>query len=86
MQVFDGEWLEVSMYDYDYFVEHGVIEEPDPERNIPEPGQPELYHIAADPEERFDLAQEQPERVRHMQLALENWFDAVEAERKGAER
>lgn len=82
MQVFDGEWLEVSMYDYDYFVEHGLIEGPDPERNLSKPGKPELYNISADPEERFDLAQKHPERVSNMQLALENWFDEVEAERQ----
>ena len=82
MQVFDGQWLEVSMYNYEYFEQHGIFTDPDPDRDIPAPGQPELYNIANDPEEHIDLATEQPERVQTMRLALENWFDEVETERQ----
>lgn len=82
MQVFDGEWLDVSMYNYEYFVEHGIVTDPMPERNLSVPSEPELYNIADDPEECMNLAQQQPERVHAMRLALENWFDEVEEERR----
>ena len=81
MHVFDLEWLEVSMYNPEHFIENGIITEADPERHIPEPSQPELYNIADDPEERENLAEIMPDRVHRMKLALENWFDEVEAER-----
>ncbi|MEQ8675311.1 MAG: sulfatase-like hydrolase/transferase [Aggregatilineales bacterium] len=82
MQVFDGEWLDVSMYHYEYFVENGIITDPDPERNIPPPAEPELYNITDDPEEMHNLARQEPARVNAMRLSLENWFDAVEADRR----
>ncbi|MFZ1396987.1 MAG: hypothetical protein WAS33_08825, partial [Candidatus Promineifilaceae bacterium] len=82
MQLFgELQWLEKSMDDYDYFVANGLLKEPLPERNIPPAGEPELYNIAEDPEEQHNLADAQPEQVRAMRLALENWFDDVEAER-----
>ncbi|MEZ4589828.1 MAG: sulfatase-like hydrolase/transferase [Chloroflexota bacterium] len=76
------QWLEKSMDDYDYFVQNGLLPGPLPERTIPPAGAPELYNIADDPEERHNLADAQPERVAAMRLALENWFDDVEAERR----
>ena len=45
----------------------------------PEP--PELYDLAQDPGERHDLAAEHPDRVRRMLGQLEEWFEAVEADR-----
>lgn len=81
MQVFDGEWLDVSMYQPEYFIERGIFTDQEPERDIPPPGTPELYNIAEDPEEHHNLAETHPERVEALRLALENWFDEVEAER-----
>lgn len=37
----------------------------------------ELYDLSADPEESRVLFAEQPERVPHMQEALENWLESV---------
>jgi arylsulfatase A len=83
MEVIDGEaeWLHRSMYTPEYFADHSLLD-PDPDRDLPEPSPPELYNIVADPEERFNLAARNPDRVRTLRLALENWFDEVEAERR----
>ena len=45
----------------------------------PEP--PELYDLGQDPGEQHDLAAEHPDRVRRMLGQLEDWFEAVEADR-----
>ncbi len=58
------------------------IDNPPVERRLSEPNPPELYNLADDPYEAHDLAKEHPERVLAMKLALENWFDAVERDRK----
>ncbi len=81
MRVPDIEWLHVSMYEPEYFLEHGVIEEPDPPREVPPPPPAQLYNIAEDPLEREDLAEKHPDKVRKMLTELENWFEEVEAER-----
>ena len=52
-----------------------------PPREIPAPPGPELYNIVADPLERSNLAEEEPERARRMLCQLENWFEVVEADR-----
>lgn len=41
-----------------------------------------LYHLATDPAEATDLSQQQPERLRTMQKALDVWSRAVEADRR----
>ena len=46
---------------------------------------PELYDLLADPRERQDLADEQPERVASMLAALERWQRSVERSLAGAD-
>ncbi|MBC7286601.1 MAG: arylsulfatase [Armatimonadetes bacterium] len=55
---------------------------PEPERQIPEPPPAELYNIAADPLEKNNLAEVEPDRARRMLRELETWFEEVEAERR----
>jgi len=43
---------------------------------------PELYNLKDDPEERHNLADSEPERVRRMARDLTAWFEDVEAERQ----
>lgn len=81
MQVPDIHLLPVSMYEPEYFIANGIIREPDPERHIPPPPPAELYNIALDPLEQYDLAARYPERVSAMIRDLENWFEMVNAER-----
>jgi len=81
MDVPDIEWLDVSMYNPEYFIANGIIREPDPPREVPPPPPPQLYNIAEDPLEQTDLAERYPDRVRRMLRELEAWFEAVEAER-----
>jgi arylsulfatase A len=82
MAVPDIQWLQTCMYDQDYFIEHGVIQEPDPPREVPDPPPPMLFNIADDPLEDDDLAEAQPERVTKMLRELETWFEEVDAERR----
>jgi arylsulfatase A-like enzyme len=77
----DGKWLEVSMYNPEHFLENGVIQEPDPPREVPPPSPPQLFNIAEDPLEQEDLAEKYPDRARKMLGELETWFEEVEAER-----
>ncbi|MFW6159033.1 MAG: sulfatase-like hydrolase/transferase [Planctomycetota bacterium] len=81
-EVPDIKWLKVSMYEPEHFIEKGIIQEPDPPRNIPDPPPPMLFNIADDPYERTDLAGQQPGRVTRMLRELETWFEEVEAERR----
>jgi len=81
MGVPDGKWLGVSMYDYEYFVEHGVMGKPYPPREIPPPPPAQLFNIKDDPLEEHDLAEKQPDKARNMLTELETWFEAVEADR-----
>ena len=60
---------------------YDICRDPEPEREIPPPAAPELYNIAADPEEQHDLAEREPERTAKMLAELETWFEEVEAER-----
>ena len=69
------------MYEPEHFIENGVIQEPDPPRQVPAPPPPELYNIAEDPLEKNNVADKQPERVTRMLRELETWFEEVEADR-----
>jgi hypothetical protein len=52
------------------------------EREVSEPGDPQLYNLAEDPYEKQDLAALHPDRTRKMITELETWFDTVNAERR----
>jgi len=77
----DREWLRVSMYEPEQFIENGILVDSFPPRELSNPPPPELYNIADDPDEREDLAAAEPERVARMLRELETWFEEVEAER-----
>jgi len=81
MAVPDIQWLKVSMYEPEHFIESGVIQEPDPPREIPDPPPAELYNIAADPLEQANLADRHPDRASKLLRELETWFEQVEADR-----
>lgn len=53
-----------------------------PQRSQPAPLPAELYNLKADPQEQHNLAADHPDRVNRMLVALENWFEAVETERR----
>lgn len=55
---------------------------PFPPRDLPPPNEPELYNIAADPQEKENMAAQHPDRVRRMLTELETWFEDVEADRQ----
>lgn len=55
---------------------------PEPERTLPAPPPPLLFHIGDDPYEQRDLAGAEPDRVRRMQAALDRWFESVESDRQ----
>ena len=57
------------------------VYDPPVERTLSPPGIPELYNIDEDPYESVDLSERYPQRLASMRLALENWFEEVEAER-----
>lgn len=60
-----------------------IVTGPLPDRELPEvPPVPQLFNIAADPLERNDLAEREPERARSMAAELSHWFEQVELERR----
>ncbi len=59
-----------------------ITRAPPPERQVPDPPPPMLFHIEDDPWERHDLADRDPQRVRRMLCDLETWFEQVETERR----
>jgi arylsulfatase A len=59
-----------------------ILREPEPERDLPEPPEPQLFNLRNDPLEQHDLAAAMPERVAKMQGELAAWFDEVDAERR----
>lgn len=75
-------WLRISMYAPEYFIKFGLLEEPEPERNIKSIPEPELYNIAEDPLEKNNLANKYPDKVSKLLHELETWFEDVENERK----
>jgi len=58
-----------------------IADWPEPERELPPPGPPLLFNLAADPGETCDLAGQETARAARMLRALEEWFAQVEAER-----
>jgi hypothetical protein len=70
--------------EYKYHPENvtGLMDDPDPELIIPNPGPLELYNIDEDPLERDNLAERESARAARMLSELENWFEDVEAERR----
>ncbi|NSW51957.1 MAG: sulfatase-like hydrolase/transferase [Anaerolineae bacterium] len=81
MQVPDIEWLRVSMYQYEYFLENDIFRT-DPDRTVPTPPQPELYNLREDPLETTNLAMRFPNVVSTLTAHLEQWFASVEADRR----
>lgn len=59
-----------------------IDRDPEPERTIPDPPAPMLFNLEADPCETEDLSHRRPEMLSKMQRELDNWFEAVEAERR----
>jgi arylsulfatase A len=55
---------------------------PEPPREVPPSPPPLLFNIEEDPYEQADLAAAQPQRVATLLRELEEWFAAVEAERR----
>lgn len=55
---------------------------PDPPRDVPDPPPPLLFKIDEDPYEAHDRAAALPQRVARMLGELEDWFAAVEADRR----
>ncbi|MBN1558158.1 MAG: sulfatase-like hydrolase/transferase [Lentisphaerae bacterium] len=81
MTVPDVRHLQTSMYDPEYFIQHGIFKG-GPERDIPPPPPPELFNIAEDPLERRDVSGAHPDRVHALSAKLDAWFESVEADRR----
>jgi len=76
-EVPDIKWLDVSMYEPEHFIENGIITDPAPEVNLPQPPPVELYNLKDDPLEQNNLAMFRPQRVHRMETDLHNWFEDV---------
>ncbi|MGH2352336.1 MAG: hypothetical protein ACRDJN_12070, partial [Chloroflexota bacterium] len=50
---------------------------PEPDRTDRAAPSPQLFNLAADPDESSDLAAAEPARVTRMMAALDSWWDAV---------
>ena len=55
---------------------------PVPNIKYPAAEKPQLYNLADDPGEQFDVADRHPELTRRLLADLETWFESVEAERR----
>ena len=55
---------------------------PVPNIKYPDPEKPQLFNLADDPGEQFDVADQYPDVTRKLLIELETWFESVEAERK----
>ncbi len=73
-------WWHQRMFDEPHFTME--IEQTMLQREVPTPDRPELFNLANDPCEEIDLSEQHPERRARMERELENWFDAVEADRR----
>lgn len=81
MVVHDLSWLQVSMYQPEYFEQNGVLNEPHPSRELSKPSAPQLFDVVRDPAEQVDISATHPEVVRALTTQLANWFDEVERDR-----
>ena len=59
-----------------------IVRDPQPERDVPPPAAPLLFHLEDDPYEQHNRADACPERVAAMQGELDRWFASVEADRR----
>ena len=59
-----------------------LMDDPDPEVEIPPPAELELYNIDDDPLEKNNLASAEPDRASRMLGQLETWFEEIEVERQ----
>ena len=59
-----------------------VLDDPEPEREVPPPAASQLFDLSADPAEEHDVAAAQPVRVARMGAELGRWFESVEADRR----
>jgi len=73
----DIKWLDVSMYEPEYFIKNGIITDPAPEVNLPTPPPLELYNLKEDPLEQNNLAAVHPQRAKTMETDLHRWFEDV---------
>ncbi|HRU02293.1 MAG TPA: hypothetical protein P5239_11390, partial [Victivallales bacterium] len=74
-------WLRISMYEPERIIEHGLVTDPEPVRELSNPPPPELYNIHKDPLETVNMADQYPDIVHRLLRDLENWFEDVEQER-----
>ena len=73
----DIKWLHVSMFEPEYFLENGIIDEPAPDLDLPPPRPVELYNLKADPLEEHNLAATNPKKVARLEAELNKWFEDV---------
>lgn len=73
----DIQWLDVSMYEPEHFIQNGIITDPAPQVDLPKPPPLELYNLKDDPLELNNLAFDRPQRVQRMETDLHNWFEDV---------
>ena len=73
----DIQWLDVSMYQPEHFLENGLITDPAPEVDFPPPPAAELYNLKDDPLEQNNLVAAEPERARRLEADLTAWFEDV---------
>jgi len=65
------------MYEPEHFISHGVIQEPDPPRELSAPRPPQLYNVARIHSED-DLATVDTQRADALSRKLDGWFEEVE--------
>lgn len=74
----DIDWLEVCMYQPEHFLENGIITDPPPHVDFPEPLPSELYDLKNDPGESRNLALEESEKLSLMESQLDAWFEDIQ--------
>ena len=74
---------DVTPYRDNFHQTHHImpIQNPPVERTLSSASPPELYNLAEDPAENHNLSETYPDRLAKMQFELENWVEAVHAER-----